>query len=132
MTFKYYLGYENNRNALNQGIYIDLLKAVFGGHDIVVPGHHFVVMPQTENREDDVRHMNEIPSADTILTDHDIMRAVFGESFLDVIIDCVRHPTPERDECLRQHFLAVQRQEPPDALALARCDDEGMICRGDA
>lgn len=75
---KYYLQVENDRNTRRGALFIDLIKAAFGVDEVVMVGHHFVFEPTTAMQALDLAKLNEIPSADTLMFDHDIMGDVFG------------------------------------------------------
>jgi len=94
---KYYLQSENERNTQHGMIFIDLIKRAFGVDEVVMVGHHFVFEPKDSMLKLDLTKLNEIPSADTILFDHDIMREVFGEKALPLMIECAKVPVAQRD-----------------------------------
>lgn len=77
-TSKYWLQAENDRNTHHGQLFVDLLKCAFGADEVVMVGHHFVFEPKAAMTALDLTKLNEIPSADTICFDHDIMPAVFG------------------------------------------------------
>lgn len=77
-TSKYWLQSENDRNTHNGSLYIDIIREAFGVDEVVMVGHHFVFEPKAAMEKLDLTKLNEIPSADTVLFDHDIMGAVFG------------------------------------------------------
>lgn len=77
-TSKYWLQAENDRNTHHGALYVDIIKAAFGIDEVVMVGHHFVFEPAQAMAAQDLSKLNEIPSADTVLFDHDIMGAVFG------------------------------------------------------
>lgn len=84
-TSKYYLQAENDRNTHHGQLFVDLLKCVFGADEVVMVGHHFVFEPKASMEALDLTKLNEIPSADTIIFDHDIMREAFGPIYLQLM-----------------------------------------------
>lgn len=76
----YFLGNENNRNTHNGMTFIALIQRAWDNHEVVMVGHHFVIAPREAMRALDLSQNNEIPSADTLIFDHDVMGCVFGKS----------------------------------------------------
>lgn len=109
---KYWLQAENDRNVHNGSLFVNIIKAAFGIDEVVMVGHHFVFEPRTAMTELDLTKLNEIPSADTVLFDHDIMGAVFGPVSGMVIVELAKHPvsTGARDAKARELFAI--RQDP--------------------
>jgi hypothetical protein len=98
-VFKYYLSYENKRNSHHQEMFVWIIKRAFGCKEVVLVGHHFVC-----DYNSDLKTLNEIPSADTLLFDHDIMKECFGERSIEIMIELAKRPVPERDEYLRSQI----------------------------
>jgi len=117
MRFKYYLGYENDRNTKHAAVFIDLIHRAMSPHEVTLVGHHFVCEEVSDppQPEADLKTLNEIPSADTLIFDHDIMTAVFGSSAIDVMIDCVKLPAGQREECLKKHLAALDASKEESA-----------------
>jgi hypothetical protein len=105
-TSKYWLQSENDRNTHHGQLFVDLLKVAFGADEVVMVGHHFVFEPQGAMAALDLTKLNEIPSADTIIFDHDIMGAVFGPLALQVIRYLSQFPVSQgaRDLALANCF----------------------------
>lgn len=103
-TLAGYLARENERNAANRALYTEVLRAAGlvnqeqGGSIIA---HHLCFSTTTDDGKFVVE---EIPSADTLIFCHEIMRTVFGENYLDVMMLLASLPQPERDETLRELF----------------------------
>lgn len=70
---KDYLGSENARNKDHADLYEDLIHRAFGADCDVLVGHHI-----TFEKHGHIKTENEVPSADTLLFDHDIMGRIFG------------------------------------------------------
>ena len=98
---KDYLGFENSRNKKHAHCYTALLKAGLkeraGFHIDVLVGHHitYEVNGQLETE-------GEIPSADCLMFDHDIMQEVFGEEAIPLMMRLAALPCEERDKLLMQ------------------------------
>jgi hypothetical protein len=95
MQPKDYLTTERVRNTHpeNAALYTKLIKRAFGDNIDVIVGHHigFQVHEHIETE-------NEIPSADTLLFDHDIMFAAFGvDRALRLMSAMIRVPCDQRE-----------------------------------
>lgn len=107
MQPKDYLEYENKRNKSNSRLYIDIMKCALGeGWDVLV-GHHILYQ-----FGGDVTTENEVPAADTLMFDHDIMRAVFGGKCIEIMQELVCLTCDERDEELANKFYAAYPDAP--------------------
>lgn len=106
---KYWLQAENDRNVHNGPIFIDLIKRAFGVDEVVMVGHHFVFEPQSSMTALDLTKLNEIPSADTLLFDHEIMGEVFGDRALAIMIECAQTSCDERDSVIRRELGALDQ-----------------------
>lgn len=103
---KDFLGNENARNKRYAGSYTQLMQRALGGEQVdVLIGHHLCF-----ELARDIATENEIPAADTLLFDHDIMTAVFGDRSLSIMQHLAMTPTQSRDEVL---------------VAYLECDDLG-------
>lgn len=87
MSIKDYLGVENARNKANAKLYEALIKAAFGQHNDVLVGHHL-----TFEQHGDIDTENEIPAADTLIFDHLLMQAVFGDEAMRIMTACAQMP----------------------------------------
>lgn len=100
---KDYLGFENARNKAHAAVYADLMRRAFAGDDqascAVLIGHHL-----TFELGGDLDTENEIPSADCLMFDHDIMYKVFGPNALSIMQHLATVPVEKRDDMLK-HFL---------------------------
>jgi hypothetical protein len=95
---KDYLGAETARNREHGDLYTRLIKKAFGGEYEVLVGHHFAF----ENATEGISSENEIPSADTVIFDHEIMTACFGEDAVRVMQELAATPCEARDMLLRE------------------------------
>ena len=112
---KDYLSYENQRNKRNAKLYTDIIKAAFGEECQVLIGHHL-----TFEQGGDLNTENEIPSADTLMFDHEIMRKIFGERAKSIMMKLAEKPVEERDEYLKEVFeLWMKIHETVNKAAMA-------------
>lgn len=96
--------YENDRNSENSQLYKAIIREAFGVVDVIC-GHHLVY--QVEEKRDDgflYTFVEEIPSADTLIFDHDIARKIWGSSFKQVLVSLALEPAESRDVLLAKLF----------------------------
>lgn len=95
MKVKSYLHYEGARNRKYADLYARMIKCAYGASNEVIVGHHL-------NFEDggDLSTENEIPAADTLLFDHDIMHACFGADAIMVMRALAETRVDYRDDLL--------------------------------
>lgn len=100
---KDYLGYENARNKRNAHVYTALMQAALRGEGKVevLIGHHLTF--EVDGR---LETENEVPSADCLMFDHPIMKAVFGAEAIPLMRDLAALPCDERDELLKRKLWA--------------------------
>lgn len=105
---KDFLLYENQRNKEHRELYQSLLAVAYPEEESpALIAHHLTFsLPGTDP--------NEIPSADTLIFDHDIMRRVFGEEvlrgeprYVRVMVDCAKVDCTQRDNVLREWFRNI-------------------------
>lgn len=100
-TSKYWLQAENDRNTHHGDVFIALIQRAFGVDEVVMVGHHFVFEPKSAMSALDLTKLNEIPSADTLIFDHQIMGAVFGAGAVPLMIQLASVPSESRDAIVR-------------------------------
>jgi hypothetical protein len=98
---KDFLSAENARNRQHAALYTDILLAACGKIAVMI-GHHLVF-----EANGDLSTENEIPSADCMMFDHDIMTAVFGDQAVDIMQHLAATPCQSRDDVLRTYWECV-------------------------
>lgn len=101
MAIKDYLGSENARNKQYAELWVQLIQLAYGGNNAVLVGHHL-----TFEADGNIDTENEIPSADCLIFDHTIMKAVFGDMALDIMSALARLPCEQRDARLAEYVQA--------------------------
>lgn len=99
---KDFLGCENARNKRHASLYTVIMQRALGVKTDVLIGHHLCF-----EMDKDINTENEIPAADTLLFDHDVMGAVFGDKAIEVMMHLARTPTESRDEVLNDYVSCV-------------------------
>lgn len=93
---KDYLDAENVRNKSNHGVYEKFLRRAVGEPDAnVLIVHHLTVKTKDQDP-------NEIPSADTMMFCHELMKAVFGAKAQEYMQRLAAVPVERRDALLAQ------------------------------
>lgn len=87
---KDYLVTENIRNRTHSNLLTQLVKKAFGDEANVLVAHHVTFSGSDGNPV-------EIPSDDTLLFDHHIMRAAFGDHALKIMAQLSQLPSDQRD-----------------------------------
>lgn len=107
---KDYLGFENDRNKKHAEIYTRLLKRAIKRDDVaVLIGHHI-----TFEIGGDLETENEIPSADCLMFDHELMTSVFGaDRALPIMRALVSVPCDHRDALLKYYLDTVEHFDEP-------------------
>lgn len=95
---KDYLTIEQNRNKQHANLYARMLQVASLGPNIaVLVGHHIGF-----EFGGDIETENEIPSADTLIFDHDIMSRIFGSRSLAIMAELATIPAERRDARLQE------------------------------
>lgn len=98
--------YENDRNGEHSDIFKAIIREAFGVTDVIC-GHHLVY--QVEDKRADgftYTFVEEIPSADTLIFDHNVARKIWGEGFQSVLVRLAVEPIATRDTLLAKLFAA--------------------------
>jgi hypothetical protein len=105
---KDYLEAENARNRRHAALYEQLIKRAYGECQVMV-GHHIGM-----EFAGDLQTENEIPSADTLLFDHPLMVACFGDHAVQMMQDLAAVPCEQR-EVLLERMMEDLRYGPKAA-----------------
>lgn len=98
---KDYLLSENERNHRNHPLYQRLMKLALGECDVLV-AHHLTFTFANEEP-------NEIPSADTLIFDLDLMSKVFGTQAQDIMAHLAQLGVDARDALLEVYVEEAER-----------------------
>lgn len=111
MAVKDYLGYELARNKRNAAVYERLIKLAMQreGQVQTLTGHHL-----TFELNQDLGTENEIPSADCLMFDHDIMGRVFGKRAVSIMQRLAAVPCDVRDVLLAAEVHVCEGRELSD------------------
>lgn len=100
--------YENDRNAESRDLFKAMIREAYGVKDVIV-AHHLVYETE-ETRKDGFKYqiVEEIPSADTLIFDHDVAKKLWGAGYLDVIVQLAKEPCATRDKLLSTLYYGRQ------------------------
>lgn len=95
--------YENDRNADSADLFKRIIREVYGVKDVII-AHHLVYV--TEERRDGFNYqiVEEVPSADTLIFDHDVARRLWGARWREVLTQLALEPAATRDELLARLY----------------------------
>lgn len=96
--------FENDRNFVYADLYKAIIREVYGVKDVII-GHH-LVYEVSEKRSDGFTYtfVQEVPSADALIFDHGVMKALFGDDYLAALSNLAVEPTKTRDDLLARFF----------------------------
>ena len=100
LQLKDFLGEEQARNKRHAALYETLVKRAFGANIDVIIGHHIGF-----EIHGDIQSETEIPSADTLLFNREIMAAVFGEVHASRILEQLSRAAPDEREKIVAEWL---------------------------
>lgn len=113
--------WENDRNAANRELYKAIIKEVYGAEDCII-AHHLVYSFQ----EGDYFIVEEIPSADTLIFDHAVMKKLFGDGFREVLTTLALEPVETRDAKLAELYNGRGKEKTPETYIPATWRGENV------
>lgn len=93
-----WISVEGHRNRQNAALYAALVCGAYGQSFEMFIGHHLAY----KQKHEEITTLSEIPSADTLLFNHDIMIDIFDVRALDVMSQLARTPAAYREQVLEQ------------------------------
>lgn len=95
--------YENDRNAEHAETYKAIIREAYGVTDVIC-AHHLVYV-KVENRDGfDFQIVEDVPSADTLIFDHDVAEKIWGDDFQKNLIALALEPIATRDALLTEMY----------------------------
>jgi len=109
--------YENDRNAESADLFKAIIREAFGVTDVIVAHHIVYVKPERRVRkvegmpdmEYDFQLIEEVPSADTLIFDHEVASKIWGEGFRTVLIKLALEPVETRDKLLAELYYGRKK-----------------------
>ena len=106
--------FENDRNTEGQDIYKAIIREAFGVQDVIC-GHHLIYETR-DKRADGFTYdvVQEIPSADTLIFDHNVAKKIWGEAWQTNLTLLALTPVSggNRDRMLRSLYAARGSGQP--------------------
>lgn len=92
--------YENDRNADSSELFKAIIREAFGVSDVII-AHHLTYVA-SDKRPDGFEYqiVEEIPSADALIFNHDVARKLWGEGWRENLSRLALEPTATRDQLL--------------------------------
>lgn len=91
--------WENDRNALAAGLFKSIIREACGVTDVIV-AHHLVYVNEEKRDGFNYEIVEEIPSADTLIFDHDIAKRIWGDEWRAALTRLALEPAETRDVLL--------------------------------
>lgn len=110
--FRNFLLTETDRNIANHRIFIRFLTRALNAKPETIIAHHIIYMSPGELP-------NEIPSADTLIFDHALMTAVFGDRAPLIMQTLAQRDVDTRDKVLNDFLDMLDAEETQKAQATA-------------
>lgn len=96
--------YENDRNAVSAELFKCIIREVYSVKDVII-AHHLVYVRE-ETRGDGFKYqiVEEIPSADALIFDHDVAKKLWGDQWQFNLSRLALEPCDTRDALLAQLY----------------------------
>lgn len=108
--------YENDRNADSADLFKAIIRECFGVTDVII-AHHLTYVKEDMRDGFAFQVVQEIPSADALIFDHDVARHLWGEqNFRHVLMRLALEPVASRDALLRKLYEARNDLAHSDVL----------------
>ena len=97
--------YENDRNAENSALYKAIIREAYGVQDVII-AHHLVYVKVEMRDGFEYQIVEEVPSADTLIFDHDVAAKIWGPGFGKILVKLALEPIATRDALLAKLYGA--------------------------
>lgn len=103
--------WENDRNSVWAKLYEDIICEAWDVKDRkVICAHHLTFVRVEVRGGFEYQIVQEVPSADALIFDHEVARRLWGDRFLYVLAQLAREPVERRDQLLsRLYYSRVKR-----------------------
>lgn len=95
--------FENKRNKDSSELLHKIIKRVYGATECIV-AHHITYVAVDHQDGYELQVVEEIPSIDTLIFDHEVAKKLWGARWRDVLMELALMPVSERDTVLRVHY----------------------------
>lgn len=97
--------YENDRNSDCRDCFKDTIREAFGVQDVII-AHHLTYVRVEKRDGFDYQVVEEIPSADALIFDHEIAQRLWGASWQHCLTLLALEPVETRDELFARMYYA--------------------------
>lgn len=98
--------FENDRNQDSKKLFTDILREVFKADQCII-GHHICYEAREKHSDGyEYSYVQEIPSADALIFDHDIAKRLWGDDWRDNLKLLALEPPVTRDKLLAALYAA--------------------------
>lgn len=96
--------FENDRNAESHPCFSDVIREAFNVQDVIC-AHHLVYVTE-ETRADGFKYqiVQEIPSADALIFDHQAAKKIWGDKWQSTLTALALEPVETRDALFSQLY----------------------------
>lgn len=102
--------YENDRNAQASELFKAIIRKVYNVTDVIV-AHHLVYVKVERRDGFDFQVVEEIPSADALIFDHEVAKCLWGDKWQDNLSLLALEPADTRDDLLAHLWEQQQMRE---------------------
>jgi len=95
--------YENDRNAKYSELYKAMIRECFGVTDVII-AHHLVYVTSEVRDGFTYQIIEEIPSADTLLFDHDVVKRIWPDNWRGILTQLALEPPETRDDLAQRLY----------------------------
>lgn len=98
--------YENDRNADSAELFKAIIREAYGCHDVII-AHHLVYVTEEHREGFAYQIIEEVPSADSLIFDHEVAKKIWGEDRWEkILMRLAIEPVATRDKLLGELFYA--------------------------
>ena len=95
--------YENDPHAQSRDLFKAIIHEVYGATDCII-AHHLTYVAVDKRDGFDYQVVEEIPSADALIFDHEVAKKIWGPEFGSILQYLAAIPVPQRDEELERLY----------------------------
>lgn len=97
---------ENARNAENADLFKAMIREAYGAGDVIVAHHLTYVAEDVHPDGFTYETVEEIPSADTLIFDHQAAQKIWGEDWSTILTELALTPPERRDARLKALYYS--------------------------
>ena len=118
--------YENDRNTVYSELYKAIIREAYGVKDVICAHHLVYVVVEHGADGFEYQRVQEVPSADTLIFDHDVAKKIWGPMYRSYLVALACEPIATRDALLARFYYSrpnsPPNNEPFDVMATINPD----------